>query len=996
MPVRLSRGCRVTPLVRRLVWVAVILVMAACGGGGDPGPSEPGVVAIASLSLSSSTVALTGVGSETTVSVAPSPANATGAIALRSDNPAVASVTVSGRTATIRAVAGGSTRLVATAGAVEASATIVVTPIARTVLIAPPAGGTSLTVGQTAALISTVTGDPGAATTVSWSSSATSIASISPDGVVSALAPGTVTITATATSNGAATATLQLTIVAAPVVQQVAVTPAQDTLIVGGSRTFVATVTADAALPRTVTWRSSSPAVATIDATGRASAVSIGVTTITAVATADTTKRATAQLTVRALRVTGMAVNAPAELTVGDTARAQPVVTGDPGVNQQVTWASSNAAVATVASGTGLITAVAPGSITITATSVASPAVSASRAVLVRESPGALTWQTTGLGLPAGSPTTQRLRVWSLNQNLAFAVGDSGSLFRLTPTGSTRLGESEIRRVDMTFEGLRPAIGGSSASEIVLAGPGGRLVRWDGAQMQVLSTGGADFTAVAGYGNGSAIAVGSSGRIVRVRNGMATSENSGTAMNLRAVDVRSDNLAVAAGSSGASTSPTVFVNSGGASWSPLPQVRPFGTVGGVAVRAANDIYVALENADVDRFASLYRWNGSAWSRVLPLTPLPTELTRCPNDDLIVGSDGAPWRGVNNTFTRLGVNSWDIHPELNTYSCDVDGTVRVGGAFGFSARMSPGAIQIESFGLPLTSVSVVSPTRAFAAGHYGSLWSFNGTQWSLVGNNILTENESGAVHATATDVWLTRDVSFAVCPQWTLHRLLANGSFETFGSLGVQSGTATGLYTSGSSFAVVASASAASCGGSGPRTSHIVNGARTDVTVPALLPNSARLAVHGIGTSTLFLTEGSGGSGQLRRFVNGAWEAVGARINFEPTSLWVASASLVFAAGSNGGVLSYDGTTVQTLTTGLSALTGVTLVGVWGTSPTDIHVCGANGAAARYDGVRWTLESGPSVSGSTQINACHGAAGIGVQVGTLGTVRRGTGAAGIQR
>lgn len=968
-------------------WSVGLLLVSACGGGGDPPPSGPGPTTITGLTLSTSAVSLTGVGSETTVSVTPTPASATGAIDLRSENPGVATVSVSGRTATVRAVAGGTTRLVASAGAIEAAATITVTPIARTVVITPPVGGTSIVVGQSVSLAATVTGDAGAPTTVTWSSSAPNIAAVSAAGVVSAIAPGTATISAAATSNAAATATLAFTVTPAPTVQQVTVSPGQDTLIVGGSRTFTATVTADQGLPTTVTWRSSTPAVATIDGTGRVTAASIGATTITAVSTADTTKRATALLTVRALRVTAVTVSAPAELTVGDTTRAQTTVTGDPGVSQAVTWTSSNTSIATVGANTGLITAVAPGSTTIRATSVASPAVSGTRAVQVRESPGALTWQTTGLGFPAGSPTTQRLRVWSLNQNLAFAVGDSGSLFRLASNGSTRLGESEIRRIDMSDEGLRPAIGGSSATEIVMAGPGGRLVRWNGTQMQALSTSGSDFVAVSGYGTGSAIAVGMNGRIMRVRNGVATTENSGTAMNLRAVDARSDNLAVAAGATGSSTSPTVFVNSGGASWSPLPQVRPFGRVGGVAVRAANDIYVSLEGADVDRFASLYHWNGTAWSRVLPLTPLPTELTRCPNNDLVVGSDGVPWRGVNGTFTRLGISDWDIHPELNTYSCDADGTVRAGGALGFSARMTPGAVQIESFALPLTSVSVVSPTRAFAAGLYGSLWSFNGTQWSLAGDRILSENAAGVVHATASEVWLTRDVPFALCSQWTLNRLLPNGTFETL-NVGAQSGIATGLYTSGSTFAVVASASAATCGGSGPRTSHIVNGVRTDIVVPALLPNSARFAVHGVGTTTLFLTEGSGGSGQLRRFSNGTWDAVGSRVNFEPTSVWVSSASLVYAVGTNGGVLSYDGTTVRTLDTGLPALAGVTLVGVWGTSPTDVHVCAANGAAARYDGSRWTLETPAAPAGTPAINACHGATGIGLQVGNLASVRRG--------
>jgi uncharacterized protein YjdB len=802
-------------------------------------------------------------------------------------------------------------------------------------------------------------------------------------------------VSAAATSNPSATASLPLTVVAAPAVQSVSLSPTLDTLLAGGTQQFTATVVADNGVVRTVTWRSSAPAVASIDATGRVTALTVGSTTITAVSAADTTKRATAQLVVRAPRVTAITVPTIPELTVGDTVRAAATVTGDVVVNQAVTWTSSNPTVATVAPGTGLVTAVSPGTSSITATSVATPSVSGSRTVQVREAPGALSWQTTGLGLPAGSPTTQRLRVWSMNSQLAFAVGDSGTLFRITPTGSTRLGESGIQRTDPSYEGLRPAIGGSSATEVVMAGPGGRLVRWDGAQMQVLSTGGADFAAVSGYGTGSAIAVGSSGRIMRVRNGAATDENSGTALVLRAVDARSDVLAAAAGNVSGSTSPTVLLHNG-SSWSALPPVRPNGIVRGVALVATNDVYVALEGADVDRFASLYRWNGTTWARVLPLTPLPTELTRCPNGDIVIGSDGVPFRGRSGVFTRFGSGDWDIHPELNTYSCDVDDGVRIGGGRGFAARLTAGAAQIESWALSLSSVSVVSPTRAFAVGEYASLWAWNGTRWALATTRIYTETSTTVMNADGTDVWMARNESSGACGAWTLQRLRTDGTLEGFAGLSFQSGVATGLYSAGSTYAVVGLTSAAACGGAGLRTTIYNNGTRTDLSVPALLPNSARLAVHGIGTATLYLTEASGGSGQLLRLVGGAWQTVGARVNFEPTSVWVGSASLVYAVGSNGGVLHYDGTTVRTVSTGLPALTATNLVGVWGTAPNDIHVCGANGAVGRFDGTRWVLESPPAALGAASISACRGAAGIGVQAGTKASVRMGVGAAASSR
>jgi len=70
--------------------------------------------------------------------------------------------------------------------------------------------------------------------------------------------------------------------------------------------------------------------------------------------------------------VTGISVTpGSATLIKGQTAQLSAVVTAnDPSVATTVTWASSNAAVATV-SATGLVTAVAPGAATVTATSTA-------------------------------------------------------------------------------------------------------------------------------------------------------------------------------------------------------------------------------------------------------------------------------------------------------------------------------------------------------------------------------------------------------------------------------------------------------------------------------------------------------------------------------------------------------------------------------------------------------------------------------------------------
>jgi hypothetical protein len=82
-------------------------------------------------------------------------------------------------------------------------------------------------------------------------------------------------------------------------VQSVTVTPPAATIIVGESITLAASVTADAATAKTVTWSTSNAATATVDATGKVTGVKAGNVTITATSTADPSKAAASAVTVQ-------------------------------------------------------------------------------------------------------------------------------------------------------------------------------------------------------------------------------------------------------------------------------------------------------------------------------------------------------------------------------------------------------------------------------------------------------------------------------------------------------------------------------------------------------------------------------------------------------------------------------------------------------------------------------------------------------------------------
>ncbi|MEW5916751.1 MAG: Ig-like domain-containing protein [Gemmatimonadota bacterium] len=117
--------------------------------------------------------------------------------------------------------------------------------------------------------------------TVTWSSDAPAIASVTQTGLVSGVADGTATITATAEGrSGSATVTVRTP------VASVVVTPPNVSMIVGGNPVQLQAATLGAnGTPlqgRAVTWTSSNPAAATVSQTGLVTSVAVGTATITA------------------------------------------------------------------------------------------------------------------------------------------------------------------------------------------------------------------------------------------------------------------------------------------------------------------------------------------------------------------------------------------------------------------------------------------------------------------------------------------------------------------------------------------------------------------------------------------------------------------------------------------------------------------------------------------------------------------------------------------
>jgi uncharacterized protein YjdB len=279
----------------------------------------------------------------------------------------VASISPTG-VVTARAV--GATQVAASVNGMSAIAAITVRPApVASVLIQPDTR--ALVPGQSATLAATPRDANGLALTgraVAWTSSNTGVASVAPTGVVTANAVGTATITAT--SEGVS-ANATVTVTPVPV-GSIVIAPSSATVTVGQTAALASTVKDANGLTvtdRIVAWSSSDDRIATVSTAGVVRGIAPGPAVISATSEGVT---GTAAVTVVSIAVGSVTVlptsaNVQRGATTVLTATVKDV-TGAVATDRQVTWSTSNTAVASV-SATGVVTGNAIGVATITASS---------------------------------------------------------------------------------------------------------------------------------------------------------------------------------------------------------------------------------------------------------------------------------------------------------------------------------------------------------------------------------------------------------------------------------------------------------------------------------------------------------------------------------------------------------------------------------------------------------------------------------------------------
>ncbi len=218
-----------------------------------------------------------------------------------------------------------------------------------------------LHVGDSRALNITVSPNDATDKRLVYSSTNSTVVTVSDNGIITANALGSAVITVRAKSG--VSASVSVNVLPTPV-SSISI-PAATIVNIGESTTLNAVIYPSNATYTTLTWSSSDTSVARVDAFGKVTGVTVGTTEITA--TAHNGVSATSRVTVVPIEVTSLQLSASRlYLAVGKSASLRAEVEPQNATDKTVTWTTSNEEVATV-NEAGKVTGVGVGNAVITA-----------------------------------------------------------------------------------------------------------------------------------------------------------------------------------------------------------------------------------------------------------------------------------------------------------------------------------------------------------------------------------------------------------------------------------------------------------------------------------------------------------------------------------------------------------------------------------------------------------------------------------------------------
>ena len=240
----------------------------------------------------------------------------------------------------------------------------------------------SLKANETLTLVATVLPENATDKSVTWKSSNEAVATVDANGMVTAVAVGEATITATTADGSNLSASCKVTVVSS-LAQSITLDKTDVSLEVTETATLVATVLPETTSNKSVEWKSSNEAVATVDANGKVTAVAVGEATITATTADGSNLSASCKIIVKPTLATSISLDYT-EYEMAEKAEFQLTATILPEstTNKGVVWGSSDMWVASVDEN-GLVRAYSVGETVITATTIDGSNLSASCKITV-------------------------------------------------------------------------------------------------------------------------------------------------------------------------------------------------------------------------------------------------------------------------------------------------------------------------------------------------------------------------------------------------------------------------------------------------------------------------------------------------------------------------------------------------------------------------------------------------------------------------------------
>ena len=284
-----------------------------------------------------------------------------------------------------------------------------------------------VTINQNYRINATLTPQDAVNKLIIWITDAENVATVSEDGVVTAISVGTATITAKC---GEVSATCKVTV--NPVMATSVVLDKESMeLVIGENKTLTATVEPENTTDKTIVWSSSNEEVAAVSEDGVVTAISVGTATITAKCGEVS---AICNVTVKPILATSIILNKETlELVIGENETLAAAIDPESTTDKTIAWSSSDENVATV-SHDGVVTAVSVGETTITAT--CGEATATCEVIVKPIVPTSITLNTETLELTIGEneiltatvdpeSTTDKTIVWSSSdENVATVSGD--------------------------------------------------------------------------------------------------------------------------------------------------------------------------------------------------------------------------------------------------------------------------------------------------------------------------------------------------------------------------------------------------------------------------------------------------------------------------------------------------------------------------------------------------------------------------------------------